>query len=147
MKNFKLDQSGLTKAYYFLNKNDEKYINKKILNKIINLADKNKNNFRVCLHDDKKSQLHSMINIIYKDQNPEKPHMHIFKDEVYHLIKGKLLIQIVKKNKKKKHLLNNLSPILMIPKRTLHKVMTISKYSIFHEIRKGPFKENDSIFK
>ena len=43
--------------------------------------------------------------------------------------------------------LNKETIILRVPKNVFHKVKSISRYSVFHEIRKGPFNKNDSIFK
>ena len=41
--------------------------------------------------------------------------------------------------------LNNHNKLIRIPKNTFHLVKSLTNISIFHEIRLGPFKKNDSI--
>jgi cupin fold WbuC family metalloprotein len=146
IKKYKIDNTGKTDALYF-KKNSLNILDKKTLDDLIKLANKKKNNIRLCFHENKKSDLHSMVNIIFSKNNPEKYHKHIHKDEVYQHIKGSLEIAIIEKKKQKKIFLNKETIILRVPKNVFHKVKSISRYSVFHEIRKGPFNKNDSIFK
>ena len=146
IKEFKLDKSGKTNALYF-KKNISRNLTNKILNNLIQISKIKQENIRLCFHEKKNSELHNMVNIIYKKNNTDKYHKHLFKDEIYHLIKGSIEINIILNKKKKKILLNKNNTIYRMTKNTFHKVNSLSRFSIFHEIRKGPFKKGDSIFK
>ena len=144
MKNyFKQDSSGRSDAFY-----QKKEINfdNKFFKKFINYAKIKKKNIRICCHQNKKSALHNMINLMFKKNNEQNPHKHLYKDEVYNILYGKLEIQIYAK-KKKKIFLNSQNKLVRIPKNTFHLVKSLTNISIFHEIRLGPFKKNDSIYR
>ena len=48
---------------------------------------------RICLHNDRDSNLHDMINLIYKKEE-DIPHKHIDKSESYQVIEGQMIITI-----------------------------------------------------
>ena len=132
-KNFKIDTSGKSPAVYV-----EKTIkiNKKIVNELIKLSKLNGNiNIRICMHKNKKCNIHNMIVLINKNQEYKK-HSHPRSDEIYHLIKGKIKILEIKKKKtiNKTHL-EKQGDIYSVGKSVEHIVLPISIYAIFHEIK------------
>ena len=141
---FKKDKSGKSDAYFLKKKINLDQI---FLNKFLKFAKKDKKNIRICCHKNKNSELHNMINIMFKKNNEKIPHKHIYKDEVYNIIYGEIEIIIFKKEKKKeKVILNNKHKLFRIEKNTFHLIRSKTNVSIFHEIRQGPFLKNDSIF-
>ena len=81
---------------------------------------------------------------MFNKNNEIIPHKHIYKDEIYNILQGELEILLYGKIVKK-IILNKKCPLLRVPKNTFHLVMAKSYLSIFHEIRNGPFLQNDSI--
>lgn len=145
-KLFKLDKTGLSLAVFVKKKNF--LITNKIILDLENFSKQNNNiDVRICMHISKKSKIQNMINLIHKKHLQTKPHKHLYKDEIYHLIKGKMKIEYFLKKKKFTIVLGKNSNIFRISKNTYHKVIPLSKKIIFHEIREGPFKKTDSIFK
>jgi cupin fold WbuC family metalloprotein len=142
-KNFKKDASGKSDAF-FLKKNV--FLNKNFLKNFMKYASKKKKNIRICCHDSKKNKLHNMLNVMFKKNNELSPHKHLRKDEIYNIILGEIEITIFKK-KRKKIILNKNNQLIRVPKNTFHLVKSITNFSIFHEIRLGPFIKNDSIYK
>lgn len=142
--NFRQDRFGKTKAFFFKKKIIR--INSKLLNSFINYSKKEKKNIRLCLHRSKSDKLHNMLVLLFKKNNMSSPHKHIYKDEVYQIIKGIIKVTVYLKRKKATFLLDKKNPIIKIPKNVFHLVNSESGISIFHETRIGPFKKNDSIF-
>ena len=143
-KNFKIDRSGKSIAI-FLKKNLK--VNKNIIFQLIKFSKEiNKDNIRICMHSSKKDKIQNMINVIYKHKLVET-HKHIYKDEIYHLIMGKMRIKIYNKNKCVRNIIIDKENFLLrLKKNTFHKILPITNYVVFHEIRMGTFKKNDSIF-
>ena len=132
-KDFKLDISGKSPALFLKSKIK---INNKIINELIKLSKLNKNiNLRICMHKNKKSDIHNMIVLISKTQNFFK-HTHLKSDEIYHLLRGKMKV-IETKNKKivKKTKLITPGDIYVVSKNVEHIVLPISIYTVFHEIK------------
>jgi len=142
INNFKKDSTGKSDAYYLKKKIS---LDNKFLKKFIRFAKKNKKNIRICCHNNKKDKLHNMINLMFKKNNEDNPHKHLYKDEIYQIVYGE--IEIILYDKKIcKFKLNNKNKIIRIPKNTFHLVKSKSQISIFHEIRLGPFIKHDSIY-
>lgn len=138
------DNTGKSKAYYLKNRN-KIFLDKQLLSYVLKLAVKEKKDFRICFHKNKKDKLHNMLNVIYKNKKKKFFHKHINKDEIYNIIFGELEIKFFNKSKKSVIILNKFQPICRIPKGTFHQVNSRSRFSLFHEIRLGPFYRNDSV--
>lgn len=108
-----------------------------------------KKDIRICLHNNRNSNLHNMINLIYKKEE-NIPHKHVHKSEIYHIIKGRMTINIYNKNGEivDKCLLDGEKTFLYrVGKDTFHTTVPETEYVIFHETRRGPFPEDcDSVF-
>ena len=143
-KDYLIDTSGKSKAIFLRNK---KIIDNNKINELIKFSKSKKKseNVRYCLHKSPSSKLHSMINLIYKN-NENFPHVHA-KDEVYHLIRGRLKILLLDKKLKVKEkiILNKDNRIYYLEKNIPHLTIPISKFVIFHETRIGPFKKKENI--
>ena len=91
-KNLKIDKKA--KCVSFFVKNLPFSINKKNLNEMMKLSDKNKkSNVRICFHKSKDDIHHDMI-ILERNKNVYPPHRHKDKGECFHVILGKLKILI-----------------------------------------------------
>ena len=104
---------------------------------------------RICLHNDRDSELHNMINLIYKKKE-NIPHKHQYKSESYHIIEGRLILTIFENNGEiiDELLLDSRKNYLFrIGKNIFHTTVPDTDFVIFHESRSGPFSEEcDSIF-
>ena len=143
MSRFKLDRSGKTDAFFFLkdealSNNDINFLKKK--------SDKKQKNIRICFHKNKKCILQIMVNLLFK-KNAAIIHKHIKKDEFYHLIEGRLKINIFSNNKslKKVIILDKKKKFYYLNKKTIHQTIPLTNRSIFLECRIGPFEKNDTI--
>ena len=143
-KIFKLDKNGLSLAFY---KKEKLPYYKKIISDLEKFSKKNNTDVRICMHLSKRSKMQNMINIIHKKNFTTRPHKHLRKEEIYHLIKGKMKIEYFIKKKKFTAILEKNFNIFRMSKNTYHNIIPLSKMIIFHEIREGPFKKTDSIFK
>jgi cupin fold WbuC family metalloprotein len=140
-KNFNIDNTGKTKAFFC--KKEIIKIDDKLINNILKYSKIEKNNFRLCLHTKKTDKLHNMLIFLHKRNNVTVPHKHLKKEEVYQIVKGKIKVTLFFK-KKIIFILSKQNPIIRVPKNTFHLVESMSDTSIFHELRSGPFKKNDS---
>lgn len=61
------DNTGKSKAYYLKNRN-KIFLDKQLLSYVLKLAVKEKKDFRICFHKNKKDKLHNMLNVIYKNK-------------------------------------------------------------------------------
>ena len=108
-----------------------------------------KKDIRICLHSDRNSDLHNMINLIYKKEE-DIPHKHILKSESYHIIEGRMTITTYDEYGVviDKCLLNsNKTFLYRVCKDTFHTAIPDTEYVIVHETRPGPFLgEGDSVF-
>ncbi len=142
-KIFKLDNTGKSKAFFLKKGNflKQSYIldlKKKTLN--------SKKDNRICLHQNKTSSLHIMINCLIKKKE-YSPHKHINKDEFYYLLDGKLKIIFVnKKNKKlKSFIITKKNNFFYLNKNIIHYTIPLTSTCIFIEARPGPFKISDTV--
>ena len=130
--------------------NDNVAIDNKVIKELITLSQKlGKKDIRICLHNDTNSNLHNMINLIYRKEE-NIPHKHLHKSESYHLIKGRMTITIFDDKgiiTDECLIEENDTFLFRIGKDNFHTTVPVSEYVIFHETRSGPFDKNgDSIF-
>lgn len=140
-----IDKSGKSDAIFLRNKCT--VIDIKILDHLVKYS--KHNNFkdvRICMHKNKKSVIQNMINLTFKRKKKIDFHKHLKKDEAYQIIKGKMMIEYFYKKKIKKITLGSDKILFRISKNIYHRIKPLTKYIIYHEIRKGPFLKNDSIF-
>ena len=145
MKNkiFKIDNTGKSKAF-FLKKGiflKQRYIldlKKKTLN--------SKKDNRICMHLNKRSSLHIMINCLIKKKE-YSPHKHINKDEFYYILDGKLKIIFVDtKNKELKNfIVTKKNNFFYLNRNIIHYTIPLTKTCVFIEARPGPFKISDTV--
>tara|TARA_E500000178_G_C17031447_1_gene760799 strand:- start:1663 stop:2109 length:447 start_codon:yes stop_codon:yes gene_type:complete len=145
-KLYKVDNSGRTPAIFL--KSKVSVISKKSLNFLKNYSKKlNNSNLRICMHSNKKDKLHNMVVLINK-KDKHLFHKHQKKEEIYHILEGSIKIEIIKKSKKIKIILDNKKNfIFRMEKNTFHRISPLSKIAIFHELRIGPLSKKDSIFR
>ena len=144
-RNFYFDTSGNSTAIFI--KNNNYVIKNKTISELISLSKKRKNaDLRICMHFKKQDKLHNMIVLINK-KNLQKKHKHKNKDEIYQIIYGSIKLEIFGRKKRVFYLSKNKNFIFRVNQNIFHRVSPVGKYAIFHEIRLGPFKKNDSIFK
>lgn len=142
-KRFRIDSSGESLAYFSTKKNI--IISKKDIQKLIKLSLKRKTDLRICMHRSIKDKLQSMINILFKrDEYFFSAHTNT--DEVYHIIKGKLLIIYFQNYKKKKVILDSSNKLFIMQKKIVHVTIPITEYCVIHETRVGPFDKKDNVF-
>jgi cupin fold WbuC family metalloprotein len=141
---FLKDKSGKTIAYKFTN--TPKIINKKNIQFLINNSKKKKEDVRIILHKSKNNKVQTMVNLLFKKKIYEFS-FHRKSAEIYHILKGKLVIMYKNKNKKKKIILDNKKNyIFRMEKNIAHITYPKNSFCIFHEIREGPFRKNDSYY-
>jgi len=128
--------------------------NNKIINKLIRLSDKSTiARSRVCIHLNNKSKTNEMI-IALKKGSYIRPHIHPNgKSESYHVIKGKMLVNIFNsrgkliKKVKMGDYKSNFNFYYRMSKGFYHMPVAMTKYCVYHEIFSGPFlKKKDVIF-
>jgi len=143
VKSVIIDDSGRSVACFSLNKHVA--VDNDVINQLVLLSKKRgKMDARICLHNDRKSKLHNMVNLIYK-RKAYNPHKHVFKSECYHMIEGIMKVKIFKNNGDliDEHILDgNKVNIVRIGKNTFHTTESITEYAVFHESRIGPFSSS-----
>ena len=142
-----IDDTGKSIACFAIK--DNVAIDNKIIKQLKNLSQElGKKDIRICLHNNRDSNLHNMINLIYRREE-NIPHKHIDKSESYHIIEGRMIITIFddKGTIKDECLLDEDDTFLFrIGENTFHTTVPKTEYVIFHEVRPGPFpKDGDSI--
>lgn len=140
-KNFIFDFSGKSPAFFLKNKNLK--INKQLINDLINYSKKNNNiNCRICLHNNKKDKIHSMIVLVNKS-NQSKVHKHIGSDEIYNYISGSFYVLIYNLNKLIKKILvsNKENLIYKVNKGTMHNILPVQNVTVFYEIKMNPYQK------
>jgi cupin fold WbuC family metalloprotein len=139
---FFLNSKGLSTAYFSKKKNT--IINNNTICKLYKISQSIKADLRICMHNNVDADLQTMINVLIKKRNYFYSY-HLNTDEVYHIIKGKLLIiYYEKKNKKKVLLSKENNRLLLIKKKVIHVTIPITKFCVFHETRIGPFRPKDN---
>jgi cupin fold WbuC family metalloprotein len=144
MKNFKIDKSGKSKAFFF--KKTFPHVSNQIIKNLIKEYKKSNADVRVCLHNNKGSQLQCMINLIVKKKK-YRPHYHQDSEEYYFFIKNNL--KVVTFNKKlilkKNFLLNKNNFLVKIEKNIPHITIPSKDFCIYLEFKNGPFNKLNSI--
>lgn len=141
---FLKDESGKTPAYKFII--TPKIITKKNIQFLINNSKKKKEDTRILLHKSKNDKVQTMVNLLFR-KKIYKYSFHKKSSEIYHILKGKLVIVYKKKNKKKKIILDNKKNyIFRMEKNIAHITYPKDSFCIFHEIREGPFRKNDTYY-
>jgi len=138
-KNFILDTSGRSPAFFL--KNNNLKVDQNFYENLIKFSKINKNiNCRICIHKSKKAELHSMI-VLINSKNNFNVHRHSKTSEIYQLIKGSIQINLFKNNLRSQTIkLKKKGEIFTVLKNKLHIVVPLSKIAIFHETK---LKEND----
>jgi cupin fold WbuC family metalloprotein len=144
MKNFLIDSSGKSKAFFF----DKSFpqIKKQTIKNLINNFKKNKQDIRICLHKNKNSKIQCMINLI-KKKKFYSPHFHKNSEEYYFFIKNDLIVNCFNKKLKviKKIFLNKKFFLVKIEKNVPHITIPKKKFCIYLEFKLGPFNPENSI--
>jgi cupin fold WbuC family metalloprotein len=122
---------------FFLKK--QELLTNKNISDLVYLGLKKRKDLKICMHKDIKDELHNMINFLYKKKS-YYPHYHDV-DEVYQFIKGRLKIIFFNKKLKVQDIifLDKKNPIIRVLKGTYHVTIPNGIFSVFHEIKKGPF--------
>jgi cupin fold WbuC family metalloprotein len=142
MNNLITDNTGKSKSF-FLKKNRK--IQKSDILFLKKEGCKIKKSIRICIHPNKKTKLHAMVNFLYKQKNIKK-FIHTRTDEIYQIIEGQLKILIYDKklNVLEKIMLKNKNEIYRLAKNTIHSTESLKEFCIFSEYRLGPFKKSDN---
>lgn len=139
---FVKDLSGKSIAYKF--KKGPEIISKKNIQFLLNISKKTKKDARILLHKSKNEKIQSMLNLLFKKKNYEFS-FHKKSTEIYHILRGKLVIIYKNKNKSKKIILDNKKNyIFRMEKNIAHITYPKDSFCIFHEIREGPFNKKDN---
>jgi len=144
MKNFKIDKSGKSKAFFFKKKFPN--VSNQLIKNLIKEYKKSNADVRVCLHNDKSSQLQCMINLIVKKKK-YRPHYHRDSEEYYFFIKNNLTVSTFSKKiiLKKNYFLTKNNFLLKIEKNIPHITIPKKKFCIYLEFKSGPFVKSRSV--
>ena len=144
MKNFKIDKSGRSLAFFF--KKPFPQFNDELIKKIIKIYNKDKKDVRICLHENKHSKLQCMVNLITK-KIKYKPHYHKNSEEYYFFIKNNLKVLTFNKKLdfKKNYILNKNNFLIKIEKNVPHITVPEKDFCIYLEFKNGPFFKRNSI--
>jgi len=128
------------------------FVDKKWINRIKKLASRNKSKkFRTCIHYSKKNLVHEMI-VVHTDETYVRPHQHNYKSESIHVIEGKATVITFNKDGKILNFwkigdqMSRLPFFYKMEKNILHSFIFHTKYFVFKETTKGPFKKRQTIF-
>ena len=123
-----------------------------LLKKIKKLAKKNKNQkFRICVHKSEKDLVQEMI-VVHTSKTYVRPHKHLFKSESLYVIEGKATVIIFNQSGKILKfweigdIRSGLPFYYKMDKNIIHTFIFHSKYFVFKETTKGPFKKNHTFF-
>ena len=120
---------------------------------IKNIFKKKINRYRICLHENEKSPIQKSL-IFAKSFNYFRPHIHpVNVSESYTVIKGKLNIYLLDKNKKmiKKIFLEETSKKSKLPcfyhlaRSEFHLVLPVSDETIYYEVSCGKYSDKNFI--
>lgn len=106
---------------------------------------------RFCAHENVNDDLHEMF-VVHTKNCFVRPHFHINKPESLYVIEGyaDLLIfnsaGIVKKVMRLSNDLDDGNMFYRLQEGTIHMLIIKSDYFIFHEVTKGPFNREDTVF-
>lgn len=127
-------------------------VDNKWINRIKKLALKNKSKkFRTCVHYSKKDLIHEMI-VVHTKNTYVRPHKHNYKSESMFVIEGKATVITFNKYGE---ILNfwkigdqksGLTFFYKMEKNIFHTFIFHTKYFVFKETTKGPFKKWQTTF-
>ena len=122
-------------------------VNIKLINLIKKIYLSEKINLRINLHSNPKVKYHDMI-LLQQRGTEIKIHKHFLGGETIHLMYGRLKIFIFneKGNIIKSTILDKNNLIFRIPDNYYHSIRILSKYSIYHENKSGPFNSASNIY-
>lgn len=100
---------------------------------------------RLCLHKDESDPLQEMVIVLHRDSYI-KPHRHKEKDESIHLISGSFYLftfdalgRIAERVLMKQNGSGSYS-LCRVRKNVWHTIVPLSKFVVFHELIRGPFR-------
>lgn len=91
---FKIDHSGQSKSFFFIK---NKQINNKIINKLLKISKDNREDYRICFHNNLSSRYHLML--ISRIKKKEYFIDYTKREIFYSILKGKLMLIIFDKKK------------------------------------------------
>ena len=122
-------------------------------NKSLQFLEKKKNlnskKSRVCVHDNSKTKVQEMF-VFHKKGAYVRPHMHLKREESFHIVKGSVKLIIFDKKGKiiKKIDMGEYSSgktfYYKIKKNTFH-TQIILKNTLFKEVTSGPFNDKENL--
>lgn len=127
------------------------YLDKNELKQLSLIADKSTTkSARINIHQDFESKLQQMV-ICLKSNAIQTIHLHKDKDEIIHIIKGQVRIDIYDNSNEVVIQTINLNiknqPFYRINMNTWHRVYALTPTAIFHEICNGPYIKEKMITK
>jgi|688.fasta_scaffold291404_2 cupin fold WbuC family metalloprotein len=142
-KVFKYIKYNNSNVFYLKKKN---FLLLENISDLILLGLNKKKDLKICMHSNIQDKIHNMINFLYKKKY-YYAHSHN-KDEIYHFIKGKLKVILLDKKVQvdKIIILDKKNPIIRIKKHNYHLTIPVNKFSVFHEIKQGPFLKKNTKF-
>ena len=90
--------------------------------------------------------------IVAKRGEPIRAHKHLTKEETYHMIEGRMLIDFYDDAGRSKGRLTLGAPgsglpfLFRVRPNTFHTTVPETEFAVFHESRPGPFDGGDSVF-
>ncbi|OGG09614.1 hypothetical protein A2154_03095 [Candidatus Gottesmanbacteria bacterium RBG_16_43_7] len=140
------DKSAHSPSYYCLDKNI--LINDQTVKALYAIHMKrNYQPVRICLHRNTREKVHQMIIIMPKSYQVP-PHKHLFKEESYQMIRGRMVVNIYDDRGKiiESTVLDKKNFIYKSDKKQFHAIKPMTKYVVYQEIKCGPFvRKRDSI--
>jgi cupin fold WbuC family metalloprotein len=109
------------------------------------------NTVRICLHRDAASVFHEML-IAHKRTGRFHPHKHLQKSESYHVIEGRLRVQMFDDEGRATTSVvlgaqGSGHPFMYrIPVNVWHSTEPDGDYVVFHESKPGPFVSTDNVY-
>ena len=124
------DTKGKSLAF-FLEKNKNKILTSKQLNKIKNISIKKKKDIRICLHNSKLKGPQIMFISKYRNEDDKKKYFIHKQNKMFLILDGKLVIN----NKKKKfELIKNRNICFFVMKKNILSTFSKSKISLYLEV-------------
>ena len=134
------------------NNNDFLEIDSEWLDRIKNLAKKNKSNkYRTCIHFSDEDHVHEML-VAHTSKTYVRPHKHRINGESLQIIEGEATSIVFNDDGSIKHVFEVGDPLsgktfyYSMKKAVFHMLFIHSEFLIFKETTKGPFIRNDTIF-
>lgn len=114
------------------------------------LKDKPGGQVRVCLHESPAANGSQDMLIVLGAAHHSKTHKHLNKEETYHIVEGRLRLELYDAQGKKTSTLTLGAPgsglpfMARIPRDTWHATFPEGGFAVFHESRPGPFEPGDN---